>query len=316
MFRSTRALSVAREPTALEGRTMSARAIASSTISFGLVSLPVKLYSTGEPGHRVSFNLVHGACGTRLKQYYTCPKCDVTVGHEDIVKGYEFAKGQYVLFQEDELKAIEAPKTDGIEITEFVPAELVSPVFLEKAYYLGPDRGGARAYRLLSAALCEAERVAIAKYATRGKQYLVMIRPQGEGLVLDQLRYADEVRSFDEVPIDDANVKPAELTLARQLIDQSSSESFEPERYTDEVREKMLELIQGKVDGKEITLAPAEEPKTQIIDLMAALKASLAGGEERKPASRAGKKSAERKGAQKKAPEKSAASRKKKAAGE
>ena len=141
---------------------MSARAIASTTISFGLVSLPVKLYSTGEPGHRVSFNLVHGACGTRLKQRYHCPQCDVEVGRDEMVKGYEFSKGQYVLFEDDELKAIEAPKTDGIEITEFVPADRVSAVYLDKPYYLGPDKGGARAYRLLSAALRETGRVAIA----------------------------------------------------------------------------------------------------------------------------------------------------------
>jgi DNA end-binding protein Ku len=296
---------------------MAARAIASTTISFGLVSLPVKLYSTGEPGSRVSFNLVHGECGTKLKQHYTCPQCDVTVARDEMVKGYEFSKGQYVLFQEDELKAIEAPKTDGIEITEFVPADRVSPIYQEKAYYLGPDKGGARAYRLLSAALRDADRVAIAKYATRGKQYVVMLRPEGEGLVLEQLRYADEVRSFDEVPIDAADVKPAEMTLARQLIEQSSADTFEPAKYTDEVREKMLELIQRKVEGQEITLAPAEEPKTQIIDLMAALKASLAGGDERKPASRAGKKGEEKKPAASKKPaEKAAPARKRKAAGE
>ena len=291
---------------------MSARAIASTTISFGLVSLPVKLYSTGESGHRISFNLVHGKCGTRLKQKYICPQCDVTVGRDEMVKGYEFSKGQYVLFQEDELKAIEAPKTDGIEIIEFVPTDLVSPVYLDKAYYLGPDKGGARAYRLLSRALRESGRVAIAKYATRGKQYVVRIRPHEEGLVVDQLRYADEVRSFEEVPIDPADVKPAEMTLARQLIDQASSETFDPTKYTDEVREKVLELIERKVQGEEITVAPAEEPRTQIIDLMAALKASLEGGEERKPASRAGKKKAGKKAPAKKA----SAAERKRAAGE
>jgi DNA end-binding protein Ku len=296
---------------------MAARAIASTTISFGLVSLPVKLYSTGEPGARVSFNLVHGECGTKLKQHYSCPQCDVVVGRDEMAKGYEVSKGQYVLFQEDELKAIEAPKTDAIEITEFVPGDRVSPIYQERAYYLGPDRGGARAYRLLSAALRESGRVAIAKYATRGKQYVVMLRPEREGLVLEQLRYADEVRSFDEVPIDAAEVKPAELTLARQLIDQSSAESFEPEKYTDEVREKMLEMIQRKVEGQEITAPPAEEPRTQIIDLMAALKASLAGGEERKPATRAGRKGTEKAtAAPKKSNEKAAPARKKKVAGE
>ena len=293
---------------------MAARAIASTTISFGLVSLPIKLYSTGEPGSRVAFNLVHGECGTKLKQHYTCPQCDVTVARDEMVKGYEVSKGQYVLFQEDKLKAIEAPKTDGIEITEFVPTAQVSPIWQEKAYYVGPDKGGARAYRLLSRALREAERVAIAKYATRGKQYLVMLRPEGEGLVMEQLRYADEVRSFDEVPIDAAEVKPAEMTLARQLIDQSSAETFDATKYTDEVREKMLELIQRKVEGQEISVAPAEEPKTQIIDLMAALKASLAGGAERKPASRAGKKGEETPAGAKKPAEK-AAPRKKRASG-
>ena len=265
---------------------MSARVIASTTISFGLVSLPVKLYSTSELTRRLSFNLVHQACGTRLKQHYVCPQCDVGVTRDEMVKGYEFAKGQYVLFNDEELNAIEAPKTDGIEITEFVLAEQVSPVYVDKPYYLGPDKGGARAYRLLSAALGETGRVAVAKYATRGKQLLVVVRPHGEGLVLDQLRYANEVRSFSEVPIDEAEVKPAEMTLARQLIQQSSAETFEPQRYTDEVREKMLAMIQQKVDGREITVAPAEEPKAQIIDLIAALKASLSDEKARKPASR------------------------------
>jgi DNA end-binding protein Ku len=294
---------------------MAARAIASTTISFGLVSLPVKLYSTGEPGTRVSFNLLHEACGTRLKQQYVCPKCDVIVPREEMSKGYEFSKNQYVLFNDDELKAIEAPKTDGIEITEFVPEDMVEPVYFDKSYYLGPDKGGARAYRLLSAALRDAGRVAIAKYATRGKQNVVMIRPHLEGLILDQLRYAEEVRSFEEVPIDQAEVKPAELGLARQLIDQSSSDAFEPERYTDEVREKMLELIQRKVEGQEISVQPAaEETTTQIIDLMAALKASLSEGE-RKPASRAGKKAdAGAEGEKKDTARKAATPRKKKAA--
>lgn len=288
---------------------MSARAIASSTISFGLVSLPVKLYATGESGHRISFNLVHAECGTRLKQQYICPQCEVVVPRSDMAKGYEFAKGQYVLFDDDELKAIEAPKTDGMEITEFVPEDEVPPVFIDRTYYLGPDKGGTRAYRLLSAALRETDRVAIAKYTARSKQHLVVIRPHEEGLAMDQLRYAEEVRSFDEVPLEDAEVKEAELQLARQLIEQSSTDSFEPEKYEDEVRKQMLAMIQQKVEGEEITVQPAEEPQTQIIDLMSALKASLGegDGEERKPASRAGKKAP----ASKKSSSKKSTSRKK-----
>jgi Ku protein len=174
--------------------TMPARAIGTSTIAFGLVSLPVKLYSTGESARRISFNMIHKECGTRVRQQYICPTDDVVVPREDIVKGYEFAKGQYVLFDDEELKVVEAPKSDSIDIVTFVPADRVDRLYFNKAYYLGPDKGGARAYRLLSAALRETDRVAIAKHATRGKEYLVMLRPHKEGLLMEQLFYADELR--------------------------------------------------------------------------------------------------------------------------
>ncbi|HSM60405.1 MAG TPA: Ku protein [Longimicrobiales bacterium] len=272
---------------------MAARAIGTSTIAFGLVSLPVKLYSTGESSRKISFNMVHRDCGTRVRQQYVCPTDDVVVSRDDMAKGYEFAKGQFVLFDEDELKVVEAPKSDSIDIVSFVPAETVDRLYFNKAYYLGPDKGGARAYRLLSAALRERGRVAIAKQATRGKEYLVMIRPHEEGLLMEQLYYADELRSFDEVPTEEGAVNDAELKLAVQLIDQASSDEFDASAYHDEVYDKTMELIQKKIEGQEITAAPVEESKTQIIDLMAALKASIAeGGDERKPATRAGKKTA------------------------
>ena len=278
---------------------MSARAIGSSVISFGLVSLPVKLYTTSESGARIRFNMLHEECGTRLKQQYICPKCDVVVPREDRAKGYEFAKNQYVLFDEDELQALEAPRSNTIEINEFVPADEVGRLYLDKTYYLGPDKGGARAYRLLSRALRATDRVAVAKYAARGKEYLVAVRPlDDEGLAMEQLRYADEVKSFEEVPVDDAEVKDQEMELATKLIQQSASDSFTPEAYEDEMRERMLEMIQRKIEGEEITTAPEQEPTTQIIDLMEALKASLGSeGEEgeRKPAARAGKKKASEK---------------------
>jgi DNA end-binding protein Ku len=254
---------------------MAARAIGTSTIAFGLVSLPVKLYSTGESARRISFNMVHKECGTRVRQQYICPTDDVVVSREDIVKGYEFSKGQFVLFDDEELKVVEAPKSDSIDIVSFVPADRVDRLFFNKAYYLGPDKGGARAYRLLSAALRESERVAIAKHATRGKEYLVLIRPYQEGLLLEQLFYAEEIRAFDEVPVEEGDVNEAELKLALQLIDQAVADEFDAEAYRDEVREKTLELIQSKIEGHQITAAPVEESKTQIIDLMAALKASL-----------------------------------------
>ena len=289
---------------------MAARAIGTSTVSFGLVTIPVKLFATGESGARVSFNWIDKNSGTRVRQQYFNPDTGAVVPREDMVKGYEFAKNQYVLFEPDELKALEQPKTDAIEITEFVPAELVDRVFFDKAYYLGPDKGGGRAYRLLSAALGETDRVAIAKFATRGKQYLVMIRPYKDGLLLDQLRYANEVKAWDEVPVEDDDINEAELNLAVQLIEQAATDEFSPEAYKDEVRERQIELIQQKIEGEEISVAPAEEPQAQIIDLMAALKASITDGDEggsgRKPASRAAKKGGAKKTAKKRTTKKAA----------
>ena len=256
---------------------MAARAIGTSSISFGLVTIPVKLFATSKSGARVSFNWIDRKTGIRVRQQYFNPDNNEVVPKEDMVKGYQFAKNQFVLLEPDELKVLEQPKTDAIEITEFVPAEQVERVYYDRAYYLGPDRGGGRAYRLLAAALEQTGRVAVARFATRGKQYLVMVRPYREGLMLEQLRYATEVRSWDEVPVEEGEVNPAELELAVQMIRQRTSDEFEPGDYTDEVRERQLELIERKIEGEEITVAPSDEPQAQIIDLMAALKASIAG---------------------------------------
>lgn len=270
---------------------MAARPISSATISFGLVSVPVNLYSATESTSNISFNWIHKDCGSRVKQQYFCPQDEAVVERDDLVKGYEIAKGQFVLFTPDELKAIEAKASNTIEITEFVPFEQVERLYMDKVYYLGPAKGGERAYRLLAEAMNETGLSAVAKYAARGKQYLVMVRPQGEGLALEQLAYAHEIRAFDEVEIPDTRVKKEELKLAVQLIKQGASKKFDATKYTDEVRDKQLEMIQDKVDGKDITQAPQEEPETQIIDLMEALKKSLAkeGADAgaRKPAKRA-----------------------------
>jgi len=279
---------------------MPARAIGTSTIAFGFVSLPVKIYSTGESSRKVSFNIIWKEQGVRVRQQYIDPADGTVVPREEIVKGYEFSKDQYVLFTKEELEVVEAPKSDEIEIVSFVPADTVDRLLFNKAYYLGPDKGGARAYRLLGAALRETERVAIAKHATRGKQYIVMIRPHEEGLLMEQLWYQDEIRSFGEVPLEEGEVSEAELGLAVQLIDQAASDSFDPGKFHDEVRERTLELIQQKVDGQEITAAPVEESKTKIIDLMAALKASIeedegANATESTPASKAGSRKPRRK---------------------
>lgn len=254
---------------------MAARAIGTANISFGLVSVPIKLYSTAETSSAISFNLVHRTCGTRLKQQYTCPRDEVVVPRAEMAKGYEFQKGSYVIFTPDELKAIEARSDGLIEILEFVPQGQVERMLLNKVYYLGPDKGGDRPYRLLSAALARTGRAAVGRYAARGKQYLVMIRPMGDGLVLEQLHYADEVKSFTEVPLGEAEVKEPELELAVQLIEQAATDTFSHEKHEDEVRQHVLELIQAKIDGQDITQVETEEPRGQIIDLMSALKASL-----------------------------------------
>lgn len=259
---------------------MAARAIGTSSISFGLVTIPVKLFATSKSSARVSFNWVDRKTGVRVRQQYFNPENGEVVPREDMVKGYQFAKNQFVLFEPDELKVLEQPKTDSIDIAEFVPAEEVERVFYDRAYYLGPDRGGARAYRLLAAALEQTGRVAVARFATRGKQYLVMVRPYKNGLMLEQMRYEAEVRSWEEVPVEEGEMNPAELDLAVQMIEQKTADEFQPTDYKDEVRERQLELIQQKIDGEQITVAPSAEPQAQIIDLMAALKASIAGEDE------------------------------------
>ena len=272
---------------------MAARSIGTATISFGLVTVPVRMYTASESSAAISFNMLHGKCGSRLKQQYICTKDEEIVPRDQMVKGYEFTKDQYVTFTEAELKAMAEESTRAIEITEFVPLQKVDPIYFESATYLGPDKGGERAYSLLAAAMRQTGRSALAKWAARGKMYLVMLRPVEKGLVMQVLLYADEVRPFDEVPVGDVQVKDAELKLAIQLIDQIATDEFHPENYEDEVRKRYNAAIQEKVQGREITAVAPEEPKAQIIDLMEALKASLGGRAsrpekepERKPAKR------------------------------
>jgi DNA end-binding protein Ku len=257
---------------------MPARSIATATISFGLVSVPVNVYSSAESKASVSFNMLHKKCNGRLKQQYICPKDNnEVVGREDTVKGYEFAKDQYVVLTPDELKALEEKATSSIDILEFVPLSTVSREFVSKTYYLGPDKGGDRAYRLLAAALRESGKAALGQYAARGQQNLVLLREQNGRLVMEQLHYADELRSTDEVPVTEGDVQDKELKLAMMLVEQTSNDAFEPTKYKDTVRERILETIQEKVAGKAITSEPAATGGgDKILDLMEALKASLA----------------------------------------
>lgn len=264
------------------------RAFASAQISFGLVSIPVRLFTATEASEKISFNMLHRDCGSRIQQQLYCPKDERTIDRTETVKGYEFSRGQYVTFTEEELKLLEEKATQTIEISEFLPREAIDPIYFAKANYIAPDKGGARAYTLLAKALEQTGRWALAKYAARGKQYLVILRPLEKGLVMQQLFYPNEIRSMDELDLGDAVVKDNELKMAVQLAEMGASDEFHPENYRDEVAERTRAMIQKKIDGEEITAAEAEQPQAQVIDLMEALKASLESPRARasKPASR------------------------------
>ena len=255
---------------------MAARSIGSLTVSFGLVAIPVKLYTATQSTNAISFNLLHKTCGSRLRQQYLCQKEDVVVERDDMVKGYEFAKDQYVRFTPEEIKSLEEVGSHSVEISEFVPIESIDPVYYDKTYYLAPDKGAAKPYALLTEALKQAGRCGVGRWAARGKGYLVILRPIGDVLAMQQLHYATDVRRATEVEVAKSEVKPAELKLAQQLIDQQTNEKFDPDAYRDEVRTRIEAEIEKKVAGKEISVTEAPPPgEGKVIDLMEALRASL-----------------------------------------
>jgi DNA end-binding protein Ku len=255
---------------------MPARAIDTATIAFGLVSIPVKIYSTSEPSHEIHFHLIHEGCGERLKQQYICPRHGV-VERANMTKGFELTKDNFVQLEKEELKALEAVASDEIAIREFVPAVAIDPIYVDRTYYLGPDKGGDRAYGLLRDALEDSGLVGVAAYSARGKQYITMVRPFEDGLAMHQLRYVDEIKAWSEVPLGKlAKASPSELKLAGQIIDQLQHETFDASQYEDEVKDRVRKLIAKKAKGGEIVAAP-EAPKPVVTDLMEALKASLAG---------------------------------------
>jgi DNA end-binding protein Ku len=254
---------------------MPPHSIGSGTISFGLVSIPVKMF-TAASSESVSFNQIHPKCGGRIKQQLLCPTCNEVVERGTLVKGYEFAKDQYVQFTEDELKALEGEASRMIDIAEFVPLAQVDPIYFEKTYYLGPDKGGEKAYRLLTDAMVKAQRVALAKFVMRGKESLVLVRPAQKGLMLHTMYYADEVRDFGEVDKgDESKIKPGEMDLANRLIDELASKEFRPDKYADEYRTRVLAAVEQKVEGREVTSLAPQTQRAQVIDLMDALKQSL-----------------------------------------
>jgi DNA end-binding protein Ku len=256
---------------------MAARSLGSLTISFGLISIPVTLYSaTQSAGGSISFNLLHKGCGSRLKQQYICASEGVVVERDEMIKGYEFAKGQYVQFTPEEIKAFDEAGTHAIEIAEFVAIDAIDPVFYDKSYYLAPEQRATKAYSLFAKALTETRRCAIGRWAARGNSNIVILRPIGNVLAMQQLRFANEVRPATEIEIQEQVVKPAELALAKQLIEQQAVDVFDPSAYTDEVRARIEAAIQKKIEGEEISITETKtESNDTVIDIMEALRASL-----------------------------------------
>ena len=255
---------------------MAARSIASLTLSFGLVSIPVKLYSATESSAAVRFNLL-AKDGSRLKQQYVSEKDQAVVQRADMVKGYEFEKDRFVLFNAEELKALEEASSPAIEIMAFIPEKSVDPLYYDKAYLIAPDKRGGKPYALLAEAMRQSGRCALARWAWKSKQYVVQVRPVEDGLVLQQLLYADEVRSLKDLSIEPVAVSAGELQLALQLIDQISALAYDPSQYVDEEKKRILAAIDEKISGKQVVASAHDEaPSTaQVIDLMDALRASL-----------------------------------------
>jgi DNA end-binding protein Ku len=259
---------------------MAARSIASLSLSFGLVSIPVKLYSATESSASVRFNMLDKD-GARLKQQYVSEKDQHVVERAEMVKGYEFEKDRFVIFQPEELKALQESPSHTIDIVAFIPDKAIDPIFYDKAYFLAPDKRGAKPYNLLMEAMRQSGRVALAKWAWKAKQYVVQVRPAEDGLVLQQLLYADEVRSMKELDIEKVTVSPAELKLAMQLIEQISEDTYDPTMFEDEEKKRILAAIDEKIAGKQIVANEPHEPASsgaQVIDLVEALRASLSKG--------------------------------------
>jgi len=254
-----------------------ARSIASLTISFGLVAIPVKLYSATVSSERISFNLLRQKDGSRVKQQYIAVNDGKPVERSEMVKGYEFAKDQYVMFSAEELKTLEDATTHSIDIGQFVPLASVDPVYFDGTYYLAPDKGGAKPYSLLATALQKTGQCAVGRWISRGKEHIVVIRPFDDGLAMHQLHFQAEVRALKDLGVEPAAVSEPELKLARQLIDHLAAKRFDPNEYVDEHKARVEAAIRRKGEGKEVTLAegPVSNKGGNVIDLMEALRASI-----------------------------------------
>ncbi len=260
------------------------RKLETAHISFGLVTIPVGIYSAIDE-QNIHFNQLHSACGSRIKQQRFCPVCNREVKYEELIKGYEIAKDVYVRIDPEELDQLQAAESEAMEILEFVPLNAVDPIYFESTYYLGSEKQSEKAYHLLARAMEDMERVALAKYVWRGKESLHVIRSVEGRLLLHRMYYHDEVRPLEELPKGDEKLGSGELKLAAQLIESISSTTFDAQAYRDEYRQRVMELIEEKSQGKTIVLPPKKAvPATDVVDLMQRLKESLAQNAQKKSA--------------------------------
>ncbi|WP_027820961.1 non-homologous end joining protein Ku [Paraburkholderia bannensis] len=260
-----------------------ARSIASLSLSFGLVSIPVRLFSATESSATIRFHLL-APDGSRLEQQYVSKSTGKKVERAEMTKGYEFEKGKFVVFTPDELKALEESPSHLVEIVAFVPDKAVDPLYYDKAYFIAPDKRGGKPYSLLQRALQASGRCALASWNNKGKTCMVQIRATDDGMVFQQLLWSAEVRSLKDLDIEHAPVSAAELKLALQIIAQGESDSYDPDQYENVEQKRVLAAIDAKIEGQQI-VAPAEESAPsggQVIDLMDALRASLTGGAKKK----------------------------------
>jgi DNA end-binding protein Ku len=269
---------------------MALRPLRNATISFGLVSIPVRFY-TATHSEDIHFNLLHESCGTRVNRKWWCPHHEKIVDADELVRGYAISKSKYVTFTDEEIDTLETDDNRALEITEFVDLHEIDPLFFEKAYFLGPSPGGGKTYRLLSQAMKKQDKVAVAHWVAAGREHLVVLRPYDKGLVLHTMFYADEVRDFSAIDLENASASEKEVKLAEMLIDNLTEKKFDPLAFKDEYRQRLLTRIRAKSKGKAIEPEEKEEEKGgEVIDIMEALRRSLdKGGRRAKPVHARGK---------------------------
>ena len=263
---------------------MALRPLRNATISFGLVNIPVRFY-TATKSEDISFNLLHESCGSRVQRKWFCPKDDTIINADELIRGYQISKNTYVTFSQEEIDALESDDNRALDIAEFLDLSEIDPVFFDKAYYLGPAPGGGKTYKLLASAMKKQNKVALARWVSGNREHLVIIRPFEGGLVLHTMYYADEVRDFAAVDMEDAPLKDKEIALAEMLIDELTEERFDPLQFKDEYRQRLIEKIEAKSHGEAI-VSEAEEDRgpAEVVDIMEALRRSLEGSS--KPARR------------------------------